>query len=86
MQFCGEMFDAAMLIDVFFLVRGQHEKLLVLAVCFQVDSCHDPVIEQKRQDVVTPFAFAGRNVNLNAIVKIEESLGTRPEPNYRVEG
>ena len=26
MQFCGEMFDAAMLIDVFFLVRRKQSK------------------------------------------------------------
>ena len=56
-----------------------------LAVRLEVDPGDDPVAEQERQHVVAVDPLLGGDVDLDAVVEVEERLGARPLPHHRVE-
>jgi hypothetical protein len=50
-----------------------------------LDTAHEPVAEQDRQDVVAPSSFRGRNVDLPDVVEAEQPTEQVAIPDERVE-
>ena len=59
---------------------------LGLAVGLEADPPRDPVLVQEGQHVVAEFPFPGRGIDLDPVVKLEQSLGPRALPDDGVEG
>ena len=64
----------------------QDEQASSGAVRLEVDTRHQAVAEQERQDVVTPSAFRPRDVDLKPVFEVEEPRDPRSVPDQRVEG
>ena len=56
-----------------------------LAVALEVDPADDPVVEEHRQRVVPELAVGLGRVDLDAVVEVEQALGSRAKPDDRVE-
>ncbi len=56
-----------------------------LAIGLQVETRHEPVAEQEREDIIAVLALVGRRVNLDPIVEVEQPLRARPLPDQRIE-
>ena len=65
-------------------MRVQNQQLPSMSVGFEIDPRHYAVADPKRQHVVTPAPFGGRHIDFNAVMKIEESLGTGSKPHDRI--